>query len=294
MNSSSRKGRDSEGVPALAVPGILADPESFRSASVTAQGRALHDLDPDRHEPWLLLLEADSRKGCRQLASRLRNAAAKRERVESRWRRLADFDRDAAAGQRMAGVDEVGRGPLAGPVTAAALILPPDYHAPGLDDSKRMIPAARDDWAARLREDALAWAVADLPAQHIDRVGIRKAVFEAMARALRELSPRAQLVLIDGNELPPGARISRAVVGGDARSLSIAGASVLAKAHRDALMTAADEDWPGYGFAGHKGYGSAAHVAALLELGPCPLHRRSFCGRWLGKKDERAGDRNGR
>ena len=117
---------------------------------------------------------------------------------------------------------------------------------------------------------------------------------DAMARALRELSPRAERVLIDGNELPPGARISRAVVGGDARSLSIAGASVIAKVHRDALMTAADERWPAYGFAGHKGYGSAAHVAALLERGPCPLHRRSFCGRWLGKPDNDRGDRGPR
>ncbi len=294
MDSSARKGRDSQGVPALAVHGILAGEESFRAASVAAQQEAIAGLDPAQAEPWLRMLEADPRKGSRQLASRLRNAAAKRERVEARWRCLADFDREAAGGLLMAGVDEVGRGPLAGPVTAAALILPPDYHAPGLDDSKRMTPAAREEWAERLRQDAVAWAVADLPAEVIDRIGIRKAVFEVMARSLRELSPRAQRVLIDGNELPPGARISRAVVGGDARSLSIAGASVLAKVHRDGFMVAAEEHWPGYGFAGHKGYGSAAHVAALLELGPCPLHRRSFCGRWLGKTKEHGDDRRPR
>jgi ribonuclease HII len=294
VDSSARQGRDSEGVPALAVHGILADPESFRLASVAAQRLAIEGLDPTQIEPWLRLLEADPRKGRRQLASRLRNAAAKRERVEARWRCLADFDRETAGGLLMAGVDEVGRGPLAGPVTAAALILPPDYHAPGLDDSKRMRPEAREEWATRLREEALAWAVADLPAEEIDRIGIRKAVFAVMGQALRELSPRAERVLIDGNELPPGARISRAVVGGDARSLSIAGASVLAKVHRDALMVAADERWPGYGFAGHKGYGSAAHVAALLEQGPCPLHRRSFCGRWLGEAKKHGGDRRSR
>ncbi len=294
MNSFARKGRDPEGVPALDVHAILADADSFRAASVAAQGRALTALDLELREPWLALLEADSRKGCRQLASRLRNAAARAERVERRWLCLSDFDHEAADGLLLAGVDEVGRGPLAGPVTAAALILPPGYHAPGLDDSKRMRPGAREDWAARLREEALAWAVADLPASTIDRIGIRKAVFEAMARALRELSPRAERVLIDGNELPPGARISRAVVNGDARSLSIAGASVLAKVHRDALMVAADERWPAYGFAGHKGYGSAAHVAALLEQGPCPLHRRSFCGRWLGETKEHGGDRRSR
>ncbi len=281
MTTSAEQGRDPDGVPAFGLDPILADPESFRSASVAAQRRALAPLGSSDLTPWLALLDEDPRKGCRQLASSLRNKLARSARKEERWRQLADFDRAAAAGLLMAGVDEVGRGPLAGPVTAAALILPPDYRALGLDDSKRMTPAAREEWAARLREDAVAWAVADVPAEEIDGIGIRKAVFRAMAGALRGLSPRAERVLIDGNELPPGARISRAVVGGDARSLSIAGASVLAKVHRDGLMTRADEQWPGYGFAGHKGYGSAAHVDALLERGPCPLHRRSFCGRWI-------------
>lgn len=272
MADAAEQGRNPDGVPAL---GALAD---LTLADLRA---ALTALPAAELDAWLPRLEADPRKGCRKLASGLRNARARAERREARWRELAGFDREAAAGRRLAGVDEVGRGPLAGPVTAAALILPPDYHAPGLDDSKRLTPAAREEWAARLREEALAWAVADVPAAEIDRIGIRKAVFAAMAQALRGLTPRAERVLIDGNELPPGARISRAVVGGDARSLCIAGASVIAKAHRDALMREAGALWPGYGFAGHKGYGSEAHVAALLERGPCPLHRRSFCGRWL-------------
>ncbi len=281
MDASAEQGRDSVGVPALAVSPALADADGFLAASVAAQDRAMALLDPADYEPWLILLEGDPRKGCRQLASRLRNARARAERREARWRELSAFDREAAGGLLLAGVDEVGRGPLAGPVTAGALILPPDFHAPGLDDSKRLAPAAREEWSARLRAGALAWAVADVSAADIDRIGIRKAVFRAMAAALRALSPRAERILIDGAELPPGARISRAVVGGDARSLSIAGASVLAKVHRDAQMVAADARWPGYGFAGHKGYGSAAHVDALLAMGPCPLHRRSFCGRWI-------------
>lgn len=293
MTASAEQGRDPEGVPAFGLEPTLADAESFRAASVAAQRRALAPLDPDELSPWLTLLDEDPRKGSRQLASRLRNGIARGELREARWRELAEFDRDAAAGLLMAGVDEVGRGPLAGPVTAAALILPPDYRALGLDDSKRMSPSAREDWAARLREDALAWSVSDVPAEEIDRIGIRKAVFRAMAEALRGLSPRAERVLIDGNELPPGARISRAVVGGDARSLSIAGASVLAKVHRDGFMVSANERWPGYGFDGHKGYGSQAHVDALLQRGPCPLHRRSFCGRWIGsgKREERGSAR---
>jgi len=281
MPTGASKGRIPSGAPALGVPGPLASPAAFAAAPLAAQAAALAALAPAERDAWFALLDADPRRGARELASRLRRAAAREDRREQRWRELADFDALAAGGLLLAGVDEVGRGPLAGPVTAAALILPPGYRALGLDDSKRMSPAGREEWAARLRDEALAWAVADVPAGDIDARGIRPAVFAAMARALRGLSPRAERVLIDGADLPPGARISRAVVDGDARSLAIAGASVIAKVHRDALMTAADREYPGYGFAAHKGYGSQAHVDALLSLGPCPLHRRSFCARWL-------------
>lgn len=281
MATAARKGRIPAGAPALAAEGPLDSTAAFLAASVAAQAAALAALPPADQDPWLRLLDVDPRQGARALASRLRRAATRAALIEQRWRALADFDREAAGGCRLAGVDEVGRGPLAGPVTAAALILPPDYRAPGLDDSKRLSPAARERWSERLRADAVAWAIADEPAELIDARGIREAVFTAMARALRALSPRAERVLIDGRELPPGARISRAVVDGDAKSLAIAGASVLAKVHRDALMREAEREWPGYGFAEHKGYGSPAHVDALLRLGPCPLHRRSFCGRWL-------------
>jgi ribonuclease HII len=281
MSSGASEGRAPARAPALGVEGLLASPLVFLAAPLAAQAAALATLTAAAQEPWLALLAADPRQGARHLASRLRRARTRDGLRERRWRELADFDREAAAGLLLAGVDEVGRGPLAGPVTAAALILPPDYHAPGLDDSKRLTPAARERWAERLRADAVAWAVADESAATVDARGIRPAVFAAMARALRGLSPRAERVLIDGRELPPGARISRAVVGGDARSLAIAGASVLAKVHRDALMITADREWPGYGFAAHKGYGSPEHLDALLRLGPCPLHRRSFCARWL-------------
>jgi len=281
MPSSASKGRIPSGAPALGVSGALASPVAFLAAPVAAQAEALAALAAADRAPWLALLDGDPRRAARELASRLRRAERRAARREARWHELADFDAAAAGGLLLAGVDEVGRGPLAGPVTAAALILPPGYRALGLDDSKRMRPPARAEWAAQLRAEALAWAVADLPASAVDALGIRQAVFAVMAQALRGLSPRAQRVLIDGRELPPGARISRAVVDGDAKSLAIAGASVIAKVHRDALMTAADRDYPGYGFAVHKGYGSPAHIDALLKLGPCPLHRRSFCARWL-------------
>ncbi len=281
MSSGASKGRVPSGAPALGACDSLATPAAFAAAPLSVQAAALAALAPAERAPWLALLDSDPRQGARDLASRLRRAAAREALREARWRELAAFDAAAAAGLLLAGVDEVGRGPLAGPVTAAALILPSGYRALGLDDSKRMPPGARAEWAARLRADALAWSVADLPSAAVDALGIRQAVFAVMAAALRGLSPRAQRVLIDGRELPPGARISRAVVDGDAKSLAIAGASVIAKVHRDALMTVADRDYPGYGFAAHKGYGSPDHVDALLKLGPCPLHRRSFCARWL-------------
>jgi ribonuclease HII len=279
MTGSATPASAPDSAPSAAA--ILADAAAFRAASIARQAAALAALPLREREPWLLLLDGDPRQGCRQLASRLRREARREAAREARWAELSSFDRREAGGLLLAGVDEVGRGPLAGPVTAGALILAPDYRALGLDDSKRLSPSAREHWALRLRDDAVSWAVADVDAATVDAIGIRRAVFRAMAEALRALHPRAERVLIDGRELPPGARISRAVVDGDAKSLAIAGASVLAKVHRDALMVEADARWPGYGFAGHKGYGSEAHIDALLRLGPCPLHRRSFCERWF-------------
>jgi ribonuclease HII len=263
---------------------LLAGSEQFLRASLSLQKGALQELSPTELEPWLLLLEADPRRGRRDLASRLRKADRRRELIEARWLELSLFDTRAADGLVMAGVDEVGRGPLAGPVTAAAVILPPGYHAPGLDDSKKMRPAAREQWAERLRGESLAFGVCDVPSREIDRFGIARSVFKAMAGALRSLSIVPERILIDGRDLPPGAVKSRAVIGGDRLSLSVAAASVIAKVHRDALMVQFDEQWPEYGFAGHKGYGSAEHQAALVRLGPCPIHRRSFCGRILSRR----------
>ncbi len=281
MDSAGDRDRGPQGAPVS----LLWDPVAFRSASLEAQRAALAELAGDELEPWLERLAGDPRLGRQRLASSLRRREERRQRREARWAELSDFDREAAGGKLLAGVDEVGRGPLAGPVTAAALILPQGYHAPGLDDSKRLSPAQREEWSRHLKRDALAWGVGDVAAADIDRLGIREAVFTAMALALRGLETKPERILIDGSDLPRGARISRAVVGGDRRSLSIAGASVLAKVHRDEIMRGEDERWPGYGFARHKGYGSAAHCEALQRLGPCPLHRRSFCGRCLAKRE---------
>lgn len=177
----------------------------------------------------------------------------------------------------VAGIDEAGRGPLAGPVVAAAVILPPDFPTDGLDDSKRLTAAARDRHYERLTgEPAVIWSVAVVEADEIDRLNILRATHEAMRRAVLALRTPARHALIDGLPVHPFPIAHTALVGGDALSLSIAAASVLAKVTRDRLMAEHACTWPAYGFDQHKGYATAAHLASLRAHGPCPIHRRSF------------------
>lgn len=186
------------------------------------------------------------------------------------------FDALAAGAARPCGVDEAGRGPLAGPVVAAAVILDPAQPIAGLRDSKQMSARQREQVAPLIRARALAWAVAEASVEEIDRINILRATLLAMQRAVAALSPAADYALIDGNQLPALAVPARAIVGGDASEPAISAASILAKTHRDALMAAADREHPGYGFAEHVGYGTPRHLAQLRRLGPCALHRRSF------------------
>ena len=190
------------------------------------------------------------------------------------------FEREARAlGARyVAGVDEVGRGPLAGPVCAAAVIFPAEAAVPkGIDDSKRLNRARREALFPLILESALSVSFAYSCAEEIDRYNIRGATLRAMARAVAGLAVRPDFALIDGRDVPVGLRCpARAIIGGDARSLSIAAASIVAKVARDRLMARADAHFPGFGFAAHAGYATAVHRDALSRLGPSPLHRRSF------------------
>ena len=177
----------------------------------------------------------------------------------------------------IAGLDEVGRGPLAGPVVAAAVILDPEAVPDGLDDSKRLKPEERARLSAEIMRDARAVAIVALPAPAVDRLNIRAASLLAMSRAAHALAVRPERALVDGNVRPPHLPCrSDAIVKGDARSVSIAAASIIAKVARDRMMERAEREWPGYGFAQHKGYPTAAHLAAIEQHGACPLHRRSF------------------
>ena len=177
---------------------------------------------------------------------------------------------------RIAGIDEVGRGPLFGPVVAAAVILPRGCRLEGLTDSKKLSPKKRNELDIEIRLNALAWAIAAVDVETIDRINIRRASLEAMRRAVEKLALSPDLLLIDGRDTIEWECPQQAVIHGDATSFSIAAASVLAKVHRDRLLVELDAEYPGYGLARHKGYGSPEHMEALARLGPTPLHRRSY------------------
>jgi ribonuclease HII len=191
------------------------------------------------------------------------------------------FERECALREQgiflVAGVDEAGRGPLAGPVVAAAVIFREHAAPKGLDDSKKLTPPRREALYAELTAAShVAWAVSVQDAETVDRLNILRATHLAMREAVRALSPAAEHALIDGLPVRDFPIAQSALVGGDALSFSIAAASVVAKVTRDRLMAEADRQFPEYGFAAHKGYGTAAHLDALRRHGPSPLHRRSF------------------
>ena len=174
------------------------------------------------------------------------------------------------------GVDEAGRGPLAGPVCAAAVILPPDLELPGLNDSKKLSEKKRELLFPLIQQQAVAWAVAFASVEEIEEMNILRATYLAMNRAISQLNPQPDLALIDGNQNREIAVPSRTVVHGDARCACIAAASVLAKVSRDRLMKELAGQYPQYGFEKHKGYGTKAHYEALRAYGPSPIHRMSF------------------
>jgi ribonuclease HII len=176
----------------------------------------------------------------------------------------------------LAGVDEVGRGCLAGPVVAAAVILHPNRPIPGLADSKTVPPAERERLAGVIRDSALAWAVGEVEPADIDRMAIHRASLESMRRAVMRLTPQPDVVLVDAFTIPSLAVAQRGIIHGDRLCASIAAASIVAKVHRDQLMAALDEQDGRYGYARHKGYGTPEHLAALERFGYSPHHRRSF------------------
>lgn len=238
-------------------------------------------LDRRRTVPEGLLeaLEVDPRNGARQLASLIRKRRLENRREGQRLHNLLRFEIElwSQGLQLIAGVDEAGMAPLAGPVVAGAVILPRSYKLRGLDDSKKILDATRrDDLAARIKQDALCWSVARAEVEEIDRLNIYHAGLLAMRRAVEGLGATPEFVLVDARKIPHCSWPQRGIVHGDELSASIAAASILAKTTRDAYMLELDRLYAEYRFASHKGYPTPEHCRLLRELGPLPVHRRSF------------------
>ena len=238
-------------------------------------GAAKSDRDVRR---LIAALRSDRRRGARALAILL-EGRLRRQRIQARRmaRLFARRRRLFAAGARwVAGVDEVGVGPLAGPVVAAAVVLPECIDLPGLDDSKRLSSAVRERLAAEIRRQAVAVAIGEVSRTEIDRLNILRASLEAMRRAVLDLSVVPDHVLVDARTIPGLQMRQTGLVGGDAIDGSIAAASIVAKVHRDAIMRRLHRRYPDYGFGHHMGYPTREHLAALRRFGATPAHRRSF------------------
>lgn len=223
-------------------------------------------------------LRRDPRAGAKAIVAAIERRR-ERERAESvRLREMLRYERELwGAGVRViAGVDEAGMSPLAGPVVAAAVILPPRAQLAGVDDSKKLSPAQRERLADLIRAQAICFGVGSAEPEEIDRVNIYQAGLLAMTRAVQALQRQPEHLLIDARSLPQLSIPQTPIIRGDQLSLSIAAASILAKTDRDARMAELDARFPGYGLAKHKGYPVAAHVEALRRLGPSSIHRRSF------------------
>lgn len=185
---------------------------------------------------------------------------------------------------RICGVDEAGRGPLAGPVCAAAVILPDGFEIPGLNDSKQLTDKKRRELFPVIQEEAIAYGIAFVDETVIDEINILNATFQAMQGAVDQLRVKPDLLLVDGNRTTDFGIEAVPIVKGDAKVASIAAASILAKVARDEYMEQMDEQYPQYGFAIHKGYGTKRHYAAIEEFGMCPIHRRTFLKKFYGEK----------
>ncbi len=243
----------------------------------------LRKLFLDRQRPvpkgFLEALEVDTRQGAHQLAKRIRSRYRTNRSEGQRLHSILRFEIElwAQGFSRVAGVDEAGMAPLAGPVVAGAVILPQNYKLRHLNDSKKILdPEMREELAKQIKQDAICWSFGIAEVEEIDRINIYHAGLLAMQRAVGGLTCVPDFVLVDARRIPQCPSPQRGIIRGDALSASIAAASIIAKTTRDALMLEFDTQYTGYGFASHKGYPTPEHCRALQELGALPIHRRSF------------------
>lgn len=236
---------------------------------------------------FIAAYSGDQRTGVRKLAQ----TAAKRleawEKEKQRIEALRVYEEQYGEYEYICGVDEAGRGPLAGPVVAGAVILPRGCRIMYINDSKQLSEKKREELYEVIREQAVSWAVGYASPARIDEINILQATYEAMREAVEKLSPQPQLLLNDAVTIPRIVIPQVPLIHGDSRSLSIAAASVVAKVTRDRLMLRYDQEMPQYGFAAHKGYGSEAHMEALRKYGPSPIHRKSFLKKFFENAEGR-------
>ena len=228
------------------------------------------------HETFIRTYETDERSGVKKLVEQAGKQIDAYEKELKRTESMKRFEKEYDSYSYICGIDEVGRGPLAGPVVAGAVILPMDCDILYLNDSKQLSEKKREELNDIILEKAVATGIGVISLERIDEINILQATYEAMRQAIGNLSVKPDLLLNDAVTIPKVEIPQVPIIKGDAKSISIAAASIIAKVYRDRLMVQYDEIFPGYGFAGNKGYGSQAHMDAIRTLGPTPIHRRSF------------------
>lgn len=224
---------------------------------------------------------SDERTGVVKIVESANKRIAAYEKEIERTFHMKEYERKYETCRYICGIDEVGRGPLAGPVVAAAVILPKDTDILYLNDSKKLSEKKREELYEEIIEKAVAYGIGFADEELIDEINILQADYVAMRKAIDSLSVKPDILLNDAVTIPEVSIRQVPIIKGDAKSVSIAAASIIAKVTRDRYMVEMDKEYPGYGFASNKGYGSAAHISAIKELGPCKLHRRSFIGNFV-------------
>ena len=247
--------------------------KSIQEISEELKRANIADLDQ-----FIISYREDSRKGVQKLVESAGKRMEKHRLEEDRIEKLRQYEEKYSDYEMICGIDEVGRGPLAGPVVAGAVILPAGCRILYINDSKKLTPAKREELYDIIEKEAVSVGFGVVSPGKIDEINILQATYEAMRDAIASLTVKPDLLLNDAVTIP-GVEIPQVpIVKGDAKSISIGAASIMAKVYRDRMMVEYDRLFPGYGFASNKGYGSKEHVEALKKLGPCPIHRRSFIG----------------
>lgn len=240
-----------------------------------------NNLKDGEYEGFIEQYSDDDRRGVIQLVNKATNVIEKHRAEIERTDRMLSYEKEYSSYSFICGIDEAGRGPLAGPVVAGAVILPRDERILYLNDSKQLSAAKRDELYDVIYEKAVAVSVGIVDHKRIDEINILQATYEAMRQAIMKLAQKPDILLNDAVTIPEVPIRQIPIIKGDAKSCSIAAASIVAKVTRDRIMKEMDAKYPGYGFAENKGYGSAGHIKAIKELGPCPIHRKSFIGNFI-------------